>query len=204
MSNMSHAEEEKKLSSNEERFIAFLMKSGYLSDPKIEDPSIRAKKKDRNKRTYHNTKMLLEHYRDLLWAMESVPADLQRELDVPLEELDLLITRLDLELSMENRRMESRLLTIMKSRMLLDRINEAISFLRPKPKEGEHLYQIIYLTYIAKQRDSVTDVIAELNLSKAMYYEQRKRAIMMIGMKLWASPDANFELWMELLSGFDE
>ncbi len=40
MSNMNHAAEEKKLSGNEERFVAFLMKSGYLSDPKIEDPDL--------------------------------------------------------------------------------------------------------------------------------------------------------------------
>lgn len=204
MSNMNHAAEEKKLSGNEERFIAFLMKSGYLSDPKIEDPDLRTKKKDRNKKTYHNTRLLLEHYRDLVWAMESIPVDLRQELDVPLGELDTLITRLDLEMSMENRRVESRLQTILKSRRLLDRINEAISFLRTKPKEGELLYQIIYLTYIAEKRDSVLDVISELNLSKARYYEQRKKAITLIGMKLWAAPDANFEVWMELLSVFDD
>lgn len=143
MGKMNHASEEKRLSSNEDRFISFLMKSGYLSDPKIKDPQLRVKKQERNKQTYHNTKLLLEHYRDLVWVMESIPEDLQRELDVPMGELDSLITRLDLEMSLENHRVESRLQTIMKSRMLLDRMNEAISFLRTKPKVGERLYQII-------------------------------------------------------------
>lgn len=204
MSKINHAEEERKLSSNEEHFIDFLMKSGYLADPKIEDPKLRAKKQDENRKTYHNTKLLLEHYRDLMWAMECVPAELRAELDVPLEDLDALISRLDLEMSMENRRVESRLQTIIKSRILLERMNEAIAFLKTKPKEGERLYQLIYHTYIAEKRDSIFDLMEDLGLSKAKYYDMRKKAITMIGMKLWSAPDANFELWMELLSTFEE
>ena len=91
----------------------------------------------------------------------------------------------------------------MKSRVLLDRINEAIAFLRTKPSEGELLYKIIYETYIADKKDSIFDVMDELNLSRARYYDLRKKAINMIGMKLWNAPDANFEVWMELLSIFD-
>lgn len=204
MSKINHAEEERKLSSNEEQFIDFLMKSGYLADPKIEDPKLRAKKQEENRKTYHNTKLLLEHYRDLMWAMECVPAELRAELDVPLEDLDALISRLDLEMSMENRRVESRLQTIIKSRILLERMNEAIAFLKTKPKEGERLYQLIYHTYIAEKRDSIFDLMEDLGLSKAKYYDMRKKAITTIGMKLWSAPDANFELWMELLSTFEE
>ena len=203
MSNITHAEEEKKLSAKTEQFLGYLMRSGYLADPKIQDPKARAKKKEKNQKTYHNTRMLLEHYREMLWAMESVPAELKAELDLPLEELDALISKLDLEMSMENRRTESRLQTILKSRVLLDRINEAIAFLRTKPSEGELLYKIIYETYIADKKDSIFDVMDELNLSRARYYDLRKKAINMIGMKLWNAPDTNFEVWMELLSLFD-
>ena len=109
MSNITHAEEEKKLSAKTEQFLGYLMRSGYLADPKIQDPKARAKKKEKNQKTYHNTRMLLEQYREMLWAMESVPAELKAELDLPLEELDALISKLDLEMSMENRRTESRL-----------------------------------------------------------------------------------------------
>lgn len=200
MNKKSHAEEEKKLSGTEERFIDFLMKSGYLADPKIEDLKTRRSRQENNKQTYHNTRMLLENYRDLMWAMESVPAELRAELDVPMTELDALISRLDLEMSMGNRRVESRLQTIVKSRMLLERLNEAIAFLKTKPTDGEQLYQVIYQTYIGEKKESVFDVMSELGLSKGKYYDMRQRAITLVGMKLWAAPDANFELWMELLS----
>ena len=200
MNKKSHAEEEKKLSGTEERFIDFLMKSGYLADPKIEDLKTRRSRQENNKQTYHNTRMLLENYRDLMWAMESVPAELRAELDVPMTELDALISRLDLEMSMGNRRVESRLQTIVKSRMLLERLNEAIAFLKTKPTDGEQLYQVIYQTYIGEKKESVFDVMSELGLSKGKYYDMRQRAITLVGMKLWADPDANFELWIELLS----
>ena len=202
MSKISHVEEEKKLSSNTEKYIEFLMKSGYLADPKIQDPKARSKKQEKNKKTYHNTRMLLEHYRDMVWSMECVPTELKAELDLPLYELDALVSRLDFEMSMENRWVKSRLQTIMKTRILLDRMNEAIAFLQTKPGDGAMLYRVIYQTYIAEKKDSIFDVMDELGLSKARYYELRKLAINMIGIKLWSAPDANFELWMELLSIF--
>ena len=186
MNKKSHAEEEKKLSSTEERFIDFLMKSGYLADPKIEDLKLRRTRQEKNKQTYHNTRMLLENYRDLVWTMECVPTDLRAELDVPMNELDALLSRLDLEMSMGNRRVESRLQTIVKSRMLLERLNEAIAFLKTKPTDGEQPYQVIYQTYIGEKKESVFDVMSELGLSKAKYYDMRQRAITLVGMKLWA------------------
>ena len=71
MSNITHAEEEKKLSAKTEQFLGYLMRSGYLADPKIQDPKARAKKIEKNQKTYHNTRMLLEHYREMLWAISS-------------------------------------------------------------------------------------------------------------------------------------
>ena len=130
MGKMNHAEEEMKLSGNERRFLDFLKKSGYLSDPEVENPEVRAKKKADNRRIYHNTHLMLQHYRDLVWVMETIPNELKSELDIPLADLDALISRLDIELSLNNRRLESRLDALIKTRALVDRLNEAIGFLR--------------------------------------------------------------------------
>ena len=204
MGKMNHAEEELKLSSKERQFLDFLKKGGYLSDPEVENPEVRAKKRADNRRIYHNTQLMLEHYRDLVWAMESIPNDLKDELDVPLSDLDILISRLDMELSLNNRRLERRIDALIKSRALVDRLNEAISFLRTKPGEGELLYQIIYHTYIGKKPENFYEVIDKVGLSKSRYYTLRKRAITMIGVKLWSVPDEKLELWLELLSYFEQ
>lgn len=50
MGKMNHAEEELKLSSKERRFLDFLKKGGYLSDPEVENPEVRAKKRADNRR----------------------------------------------------------------------------------------------------------------------------------------------------------
>lgn len=204
MGKMNHAEEEMKLSGNERRFLDFLKKSGYLSDPDVENPEVRAKKKADNRRIYHNTHLMLQHYRDLVWVMETIPNELKSELDIPLADLDALISRLDIELSLNNRRLESRLDALIKTRALVDRLNEAIGFLRTKPGDGELLYQIIYHTYIAKKTHSFYDLIELVGLSKSRYYTLRKRAITLIGVKLWSVPDEKLELWLEVLSYFEE
>lgn len=204
MGKMNHAEEEMKLSGNERRFLDFLKKSGYLSDPEVENPEVRAKKKADNRRIYHNTQLMLQHYRDLVWVMETIPNELKSELDIPLADLDALISRLDIELSLNNRRLESRLDALIKTRALVDRLNEAIGFLRTKPGDGELLYQIIYHTYIGKKTYGFYDLIELVGLSKSRYYTLRKRAITLIGVKLWSVPDEKLELWLEVLSYFEE
>ena len=52
MGKMNHAEEELKLSSKERRFLDFLKKGGYLSDPEVENQEVRAKKRADNRRMY--------------------------------------------------------------------------------------------------------------------------------------------------------
>ena len=204
MGKMNHAEEELKLSSKERRFLDFLKKGGYLSDPEVENPEVRAKKRADNRRIYHNTQLMLEHYRDLVWVMETIPNELKSELDIPLADLDALISRLDLELSLNNHRLESRIYALIKSRMLMDRLNEAIDFLKTKPDEGELMYQIIYYTFIGEKMNSVYDILNKIGIAKTRYYKLRKKAITMISVKLWTVPDIKLELWLELLSYFEK
>ena len=204
MGKMNHAEEEMKLSGNEKRFIDFLLNSGYLADPKIENQEVRAKRQEDNRKIYHNTQLMLQHYRDLAWVLEGIPSELKAELDIPFADLDTLISRLDLELSLNNHRLESRIYALIKSRMLMDRLNEAINFLKTKPDEGELMYQIIYYTFIGEKMNSVYDILNKIGIAKTRYYKLRKIAITMISVKLWTVPDIKLELWLELLSYFEK
>ena len=81
--------------------------------------------------------------------MNSIPSELKQELNIPLSDLDGLLDRLDTEMSLENVEMENRLRTIMKSRLLIDRLNEAVSVLKDKPTDGDLMYEVIYRTTIA-------------------------------------------------------
>jgi hypothetical protein len=55
--------------------------------------------------------------------------------------------------------------------------------------------------------DDVVDVVFKSDYRKRLTQQThtlRKRAITMIGVKLWSVPDEKLELWLELLSYFEQ
>ena len=58
----------------------------------------------------------------------------------------------DTQVALGNAKLEHRLLSIRKSRLLLDRINEALTVLRHKPGNGELMYNIIFQTFITPDK----------------------------------------------------
>ena len=199
----SYAEEEMNLSDQSKAFVDYLTSRGVLSDQKISDKKIREKKKELAKKAYHNTLLLLKHYRDIIWAMNSIPSELKQELNIPLSDLDGLLDRLDTEMSLENVEMENRLRPIMKSRWLIDRLNEAVSVLQDKPTDGDLLYEVIYRTYIGPKPSTITNLIIDMNMTRRRYYRYRNMAIELISIKLWSTPDSKIELWLDLLDILD-
>ena len=133
--------------------------------------------------------MLLSHYRDIAWALECFPEAVAQELDEPFDKLDTLLDRMDAEAGMGNRKLESRVESLRKSRLLLDRINEALTVLKKKPGNGPRLYELIYLTYIVPEKLSHTDLLFRLDLSSRQYYRLREEAISILSIRLWSVPE---------------
>ena len=133
--------------------------------------------------------MLLSHYRDIAWALECFPETVAQELDEPFDKLDTLLDRMDAEAGMGNRKLESRVESLRKSRLLLDRINEALTVLKKKPGNGPRLYELIYLTYIVPEKLSHTDLLFRLDLSSRQYYRLREEAISILSIRLWSVPE---------------
>lgn len=46
---------------------------------------------------------------------------------------------------------------VSKRRVSFDRINEALTAFKKKPKDGERLYEVIYLTYISSENFTHND-----------------------------------------------
>lgn len=147
-----YEQQESKLSEQSAAFIELLTKRGILEDARIDDDRVRQAKKEKKKNMYHNTFLLLQHYRSILWTLECFPANVAEELDRPLQDLDTLLDRLDLELGLNNRKLESRMESIRRSRLLVDRLNEAVSILKTKPVNGHKMYDIIYMTFLGPDK----------------------------------------------------
>ena len=173
-----------------------LTAQGLLGDNSIPDEERRKAQQERLQKLYHNTQVLLSHYRDIAWALECFPEAVAQELEEPFGKLDTLLDRMDAEAGMGNRKLESRVESLRKSRLLLDRINDALTVLKKKPGNGPRLYELIYLTYIVPEKLSHTDLLFRLDLSSRQYYRLREEAI---SIRLWSVPEGKLERLVELV-----
>ena len=193
-------EQQEKMQAQSDAMIGLLTDRGILPDTGIDNEKVREARKEKQKNTYHNTMMLLQHYRTIVWLFECFPENVARELEKPFEGVDTLLEQVDLEVSWGNRKLESRLEGIQKSRLLLDRVNEALTVLKKKPENGERLYKLIYLTYIAPERLSHNELLYRLDMSSRHYYRLRQQAITILSIRLWAAPDTEVDVWLEMLA----
>jgi len=184
-------------------FVEFLTRRGALPDPEIRSEGARKADQSLAQKAYHNTEILMEQYRSILWVLECIPGELCAELQIATHNVDELIERLELESVLENKRVENQLNTMMKTRILLDRVNDALDVLRRKPGNGEMLYKLIYEAYIApKCKDSLT-LIEEMHVSSRTYYRMRTEAISIISIRLWSAPSKDIDDWLEILTIMD-
>ena len=195
-----YVQQENVLSSRSEAFLDMLTRRGLVEDSEIADDRVRSAVKAKKRKMYHNTQLMLRHYRDINWALECFPADIARELDHPLSDLDSLLSLINAEIGMENVKLENRMMSIQKSRLLLDRLNEALSVLRSKPVNGELMYQSLFLTYIAPESLTHTEIIFRMNVSSRHYYRIRQQAINILSIRLWATPAGELDAWLEVLT----
>ncbi len=192
--------EQEKMQVQSDAMIGLLTDRGILPDTGIDNEKLREARKEKQKSTYHNTLMLLQHYRTIVWLLECFPGDIASELEKPFEGVDTLLEQVDLEMSWGNRKLESRLEGIQKSRLLLDRVNEALTVLKKKPENGERLYQLIYLTYIAPEKLSHHELLYRLDMSSRHYYRLKQQAITILSIRLWAAPDSDVDVWLEMVA----
>ena len=191
-----------------EAVLSFLRNQGILAENStLSEEMIRKAQDKKQKQAYHNTLLLLSNYRNILWQTDCDIEAIASELNVPLKNLDALLSRVDAEIGMENRRLELNLERLAKTRQLLDRINDALTALKRKPDNGPLLYDLIYMTYISDEKLLQTDVLFRLNISRRHYYRLKEQAINIISLRLWSSPTSDLDLWLELvamLSGGDK
>lgn len=191
---------QKELSPQSTAFLDMLTKRGIVEDQQIDDDRIRQADKEKKRKMYHNTQLLLQHYRDITWMLECFPANIAEELDKPMSDLDALLSLISSEVELDNRKLESRLKSVQRSRLLLDRFNEALSILKQKPGNGQIMYNIIYQTYIVPEKLTHNDIIYRLDISTRHYYRMRQQAINILSIRLWAAPADELDSWLDVLT----
>ncbi len=183
-----------------ETLLDYFTKTGILNPKTVKNPEIERIKQQAARRRYHNTQLLLSKYRLVLWALECVPGDIGEELSLPTRDLDALIERVDLELAMNNKRIEYQLQGAAKTKMLVERVQDALWMLRKYPDNGKRLYDLIYVTYIDPIQRSMTEILDFLQISERTYYRLKNTAIEIMSIRLWAAPTGETDMWLEILT----
>lgn len=192
--------EEQRLQTQSASIMDFLKRKGVVEDVKIDDETVRKAQKTKAQKAYHNTEVLLNQYRLVVWVLECIPGEMAAELLGPVKDIDYLAKKLDIEMSLENKRIESRVNAMMKTRYLVDRIHEALAILRKKPENGEELYSIIYTTYIDPVERKHEEILVKLGMTTRTYYRLRRDAINLLSVRLWSAPSEEIAAWLEVLT----
>lgn len=171
------AQQESQLSMKSQAFVELFTKRGFIEAGSIQNEAVRRADKTKRRNMHHNTLALLKSYRDIQWMLRCFPDTIAEELDAPLHDLDALIQLVSSEIDWGNQKVESRMESIRRSRLMMDQINEAISILRNKPGNGELLYNLIQLTYVALEKLMIAEICAQLHVSDRQYYRLRQQAL---------------------------
>ena len=164
-------------------FLSLLIERGIVGDKTINDVNFREVEQQGTRIAYHNTKLLLKHYRTILWLLEYFPDAVATEFE-----------HSDGEYSV----------SIKKTRQLVDRVNEALTVLKKKPGDGGRLYELIYLSYVASETMTHNELLFRLNISSRQYYRMREQALNILSLRLWSALSKESEFWFEILTFLDQ
>lgn len=193
-------QQESQLSAQSAAFMKYLVRKGLISDTTIQNPEVRKVKQERQRVMFHNTQLLLKHYRNIKWVLECFPDTVAEDLDVPYKHLDDLLSSIDAHLSLDNIKLQHRLESLHRSRLLMDRLNEALTMLQKKPGNGELMYQVIYQTYISPEQMKHEQILSVINISGRQYYKLRQQAFTLLSIRLWSAPATEMDSWIEVMT----
>jgi len=180
--------------------VDYLTTMGVIEDQKITEERKRKAKRITQRKSYHNTAVVLSHYRTIVWILECFPGEIAEELGLRTADVDAIINRIDYEVVMDNKRVEDRVRSVCKTRYLLDRVNDALTVLRKKPDNGEQLYHLIYDAYIDPEERTALDLIERMHVSTRTYYRLKEEALAILSIRLWSAPSKDVDDWLELLA----
>lgn len=152
-----------------------------------------------NEYKYHNTKLLLKKYRDIIWSLEVSVQCLKNEFEdeygTTIDEF--LDTAYQAGMDLAGTELEYHSKSIVRSNKMISLINRSVEIMRNKHKYGEVYYWILYFTYLSPHQLKNNDEIIEAlkphlgKISRRTYFLRSKEAIDVLSSILWAYTSKN-------------
>lgn len=142
---------------------------------------------------YHDTRRLLQKYRDVTWSLELSVQRLRSQFDVEYGTSieDFLDTVYLAGADLGGTELEHHAQCIERSHKMLKLLDSAVELLRTRHKRGEVYYWVLYYTYVTPQKLKNVDEIIEAlrphihDLSYSTYYRLCKEAVEELSSILW-------------------
>ncbi len=192
--------QEMQIAAQTNAFLEMLTRRGLLKDQEIDNEKVQKARQEYLQKAFHNTELLLENYRMIRWVLACCPDEIASELDAPMGNIDELIEKMDIHICIGDKKAENRMRGAVKTRLLMDRVNDALTVLKMKPQNGKKLYDLIYVTFLQEETWTHSQIIEHLEISTRTYYRMRKEAVEIISTRLWATPNSALDSWFEVLA----
>lgn len=142
---------------------------------------------------YHDTLLLLQKYRDVVWGLEisvqQVKRRFQMEIGSSLEDFLESIYIAGVDFTDNDIKEQAR--SIEKSYQMLKILENSVNIMRNKHKYGESYYWLLYYSYLSPQQYRNVDEIIEMvqphisDISQRTFFRRRKNAIDVLSSILW-------------------
>lgn len=136
--------------------------------------------------TCKKTEMLLKIYRKVSWSTQESFDDLNEITYAScMSKSEFLCYLLNFAPDKELDAFESRAVSTMQTRVLVELIERAAVKLKEYPNNGGVYFSIIDLKYFDHFRYSESEILEQLNLERSNFYRKRKEAKMLMGYVLF-------------------
>lgn len=135
----------------------------------------------------HNTKLLLNLYRDVVWAATE-EADLLREESGELMggDLEAALTYLSaLARGEERRRFEERVTGLFETRWMIGLVDTAMGRIYDYHRYGRLYHEILSKSYLTVAHYSESELLETLGMERSTFYDRKKEAVMLLGVAIW-------------------
>jgi hypothetical protein len=141
-----------------------------------------------NDRLLHQSRLLLEMYRRVVWGVKYSLYDLEATAEeFGSRRIQQLIDFLafDFEREIDADKIESHLNSIASTHDLIMLIDRALMRLREYPELGEIYFELLNKKYIIKYSYSDQELMESLDLTRSTFYRYKRYATHLLGVILW-------------------
>lgn len=145
------------------------------------------------KKKYHNTQLLLQHYRPASWNLElemmqvceTYPMDYGNSMEESLTSME------NIGVSYYGDSLRHQVTALRQTAVMIQLINRSVQTIRTKHPKGELYYQILYLSYLSPEIPASTNIILEaleqknIFISNRTFFRHRSKAISLLSSVLW-------------------